>query len=54
MGYCMPYATTHAEVSLVTFAATFADDEGRVGLVQGGVSVAGCTLGGKEGSISCK
>ena len=54
MGYCMPYATTHDEVSLVTFTATFADDQGRVGLVQGGVSVAGCSLGGKEGLVSCK
>ncbi len=54
MGYCMPYAVAQAEVSQVTFTATFADDQGKVGQVQGAVSVAGCTLGGNEGLVSCK
>ena len=54
MGYCVPYATSHAEVSQVSFTATFADDHGKTAQVQGAVSVAGCTLGGKEGLVSCK
>ena len=54
MGYCIPYATSHAEISQVTLTATFADNQGKVGQVQSVVSVAGCTLGGKEGPVSCK
>lgn len=54
MGYCIPYATTHTEVSQVTFTAKFADVQGKVGQIQGTLSVAGCTLGGKEGLVSCR
>ena len=54
MGYCMPYAVTYAEVTEVSFTATFADDGGKVGQVRGSANVTGCTLGGKPGLISCK
>ena len=54
MGYCMPYAVTYAEVTEVSFTATFADDAGKVGQVRGSANVTGCTLGGKPGLISCK
>lgn len=54
MGYCMPYAVTTAEVTEVSFTATFADDGGKVGQVRGTANVTGCTLGGRPGLISCK
>ena len=54
MGYCIPYAVTNAEVTEVSFTATFADDAGKVGQVRGSANVTGCTLGGKPGLISCK
>ena len=54
MGYCMPYATTDSEATEVSFTATFADDAGRIGQVRGIANVAGCTLGGGVGLISCR
>jgi hypothetical protein len=54
MGYCAPYVDTRAEVSEVTFIATFADDQGRIGEVTGSANVADCTLGGTVGLINCK
>jgi hypothetical protein len=54
MGYCVPYADTPSEVSEVSFIATFADDQGRSAQVHGTSNVAGCTLGGNVGLISCK
>ena len=54
MGYCMPYADTTVEVSEVSFTATFADDQGRVGEVRGSVDVTGCTLANSDGLVICK
>ena len=53
MGYCMPYFVTRSLVSQVAFTATFADDAGRSGVVQQSVNVAGCTLNGGRGLVTC-
>ena len=54
LGYCAPYAITRAEATQVTFSAFFVDDNGGSGTIQITKSVAGCTLGGRFGSVSCK
>jgi hypothetical protein len=54
LGYCVPYAVTGVEVSEVTFLATFADDDGRLGELRGSANVTDCTLGGIPGAIDCK
>ncbi len=54
LGYCVPYADSKSEVSTVTFTAVFADDQGRTAKVEGSANVAGCTLAGRAGQVSCQ